>query len=480
MADEKKPGAAVELLSKHGEKIILAAAVLGLVAYVVLGVVMANPDPGSKPLLAQIKLIIDEKGEDHSDEPSMKAGKPDTYGEVLAPQKTMTLAAEASDGVATLATTIIYHAKKGPVIIINPVKVPEISFDSSSVELDKVEVSWTAESWTSSERSQLKKGHDLLNLTHFTIERKVGEGKWKVVQSDVPITQNNYVDTDIDPKTTYHYRITSHCEEDLKKRAGASGMTIQTPMPLTTLGIWSLSINTAMKGQAYLTIQKFDKKLGRKVEKKHIHHAKDRIGWWKETGGDVPVSTHLVPLGGGKSASVDFNTGMTLVSVEKKPATIKIDKCDPIYGPGGQRTGCTRTTEDVTISNTYEVVYKDKDGKHVLFYPDPMKNPRARSKACADHGGPDRRKKKPGAQGKLEKGSGSAAPGNLPANLAAKRAREKAAEAIFVRAEGFAKANPSRAIKDFERLLEDYGDTDFVSKKKLIVIQTRIAALSDD
>ena len=87
---------------------------------------------------------------------------------------------------------------------------------------------------------------------------------------------------------------------------------------------------------------------------------------------------------------------MTLVSVMKKPVTFQIDKCDAIYEAGGQRTGCKRSKLAVTISNTFEVVYKDEDGKHVIFHPDPWKNSRTTSRACEDHGGPGRNKPKSG------------------------------------------------------------------------------------
>ena len=479
MADEQKSGAAGQFVSKHVEKVVLAAAFLALLIYLALGVMMAEADPKIGQLKNQIAAINNEKEKDHSDDPEMKAGEARVFSEALAPHRTLTLAADTHENVATLVTVLKGIPTAEPTRRTNPVKVPMISFMGSSVELDKVLVNWAREEWSVTELVQIKKEYDILELTHYTIERKVGaDGEWKVVGENVPLDQTTYEDTDIDPKTLYSYRITSFCEEDLKKRAGAKGMVIETPMPLKTMGIWNLTVNTAMKGQAYLTIEKFDKKLGRKVEKKHIHHAEEKIGWWGPKDGDPPVSVHLVPVGRGRSELVDFNTGMTLVSVKKKPASIQIDKCKAIFGAGGQRTGCTQSKLTVTISNTFEIVYVDDEGKHVILYPDPSNNPRAVSQACADHGGPDPRRKTPeaGATARTKEGGTG---GNLPANLIEKQARETAAIRIFDRAQKYALTNVRRAVKDYQMLLDDFMDTDFVSKQKKLVIEMRIKSLSD-
>ena len=95
-------------------------------------------------------------------------------------------------------------------------------------------------------------------------------------------------DSVIEPRTLYSYRITSHVDEDKQNRAAVKGMTVGTAAPVRTMGIWNIRFANAMKSMAYVTIEKFDKKLGGKVEIKHIHHAGDKIGWWKDRGAEEP------------------------------------------------------------------------------------------------------------------------------------------------------------------------------------------------
>ena len=309
---------------------------------------------------------------------------------------------------------------------------PSLRFGKTLVAHEGVTLKWEIDAFAASDESPAR-------VVRFGVERKpTASDTWTTLSDSLPRRDRSFTDAGFKPGTRYVYRLTCYFTH-----AGAApppdpvriGMTSVVTAPVETLSIWNLTINTAMRGQAYLTIEKFDRKLGRKVEKKHIHHAGEQIGWWKETGGDGPVSTHLVSLGGGKSAPVDFNTGMTLVSVGKKPATIQIDKCRAIFGAGGKRVGCKQSKLTVTISNTYEIVTVDDAGTHVLFYPDPTKNPRAVSQACKNHGGVKDFRRPIESDESLK---------------------------LLSEADRLWRSDPEKAILIYKRLLAEFGNTEWV------------------
>ena len=282
-------------------------------------------------------------------------------------------------------------------------------------------------------------------VVRYAVERKpTGSDTWTTLTDSGSPHDRSFTDANIEPRTRYTYRLTctfTDATSAAPPDPDRIGMTSAVTGPIETFGIWKLTVHTALKGQVYLTIEKFDRKLGRRVEKKHIHHAGDQIGWWKEAGSAGLVSTHRVSLGGGRVARVDFNTGMTLVSVEKKMATMEFDKCEAIYGPGGQLTGCKQSKVTATILNTYEIVTVDDEGRHVLFHPDPAKNPRLKQQRCLHHGG------------------------------------EETPHALLLEADRIWRSDPEKAIPIYRRLLDEFGETERVRVSRTRI---RLRAEQDD
>ncbi|HYF01277.1 MAG TPA: hypothetical protein VEJ18_20305, partial [Planctomycetota bacterium] len=217
----------------------------------------------------------------------------------------------------------------------------------------------------------------------------------------------------------------------------------------------------------YVKIEKFEKSLGAKVEKARIHRAGDVIGWWEEPGSAEPTSKHRVQVQT-KSVEVDFDTKTTLVSVEPRKVTIEIKRCTPKF-TGGQRDGCNTVVEKRTM-DVHEIVLKGPDGDEKILSPNPRENPNYQDQFCEEHGGRRAPASSPSAPKSTE-------PQEDPAAAAARK-REAEAEKLFKDAEKLVAANKGPAAAAiYERLLKDFGATDFVSKNARAVIEDRLRNL---
>jgi hypothetical protein len=499
MAEEKKPGKAAEFFVKHGEKVALVAAALGLVAYLVLGIAMAKEDDSARKLKIDGEKARGEMKKSHAD---MKAPEAKSLSsEALAPwTKVANVNPTKNDWVATLPTEIRITEFVKPEPPKRVARHPDFSLGGAEVALDGITITWSTTGFTVTEMTKDKATTDFVKLSHFLVEREVaGSGKWEVLAERVPLppppkTEKgiapatlNFRDAKIEPKTKYNYRVTGFLAlDDLKKldpaKVNLSGIdskegkvgTLATDNPVTTLGIWKIRFANVMKGQAYIEIEKFDRDHG-KQKISHIHYAGDKIGWWKQNPqaeNEEPVSVHPVTAGT-KRLDVDFNTGMTLKSVEPKKVTVEVTKCTRKYDPATSGEIPHEPVVEKVQVEVIEVLYTDEDGKDQAFYhPRPENHPLAVSRACSEHGG---RKVEVVPKDAPKKDD---LPKEDPKVAAAKKA-EADAEKLFLEAEkAEAAKDKASALAKYQKLLKDFAATDFVSKNKKAVIEDRIKKLT--
>ncbi len=484
MADDKKGGAAKELLVKHGEKIALGVSLLLLLSYVFIFYLPEKRQPDADTLKGTVRKV----------ETSMRtplpedAPKPAKAWEqsAVSPWNTVVEPPKgADDWAATLVTEISATAK--PVIKTRPPQVvaPSIAFENMEINLDSVVLAWSVKAFTPADKAAMAKRTPKevpVELTTFKIERDVnGAGKWETIATLEDPKARSYKDPKIDPKTKYAYRISafSNKPEFLKNGGEESGEnptglagTVASPVA-QTLGIWKITFANASKaanaekGMAYVTIEKYEKALGAKVDKKRIHYSGDKIGWWAEQADAEPTSKHRVQVGT-KSHEVDFNTEVTLVSVQPKRVTVEITKCKRIFGPGGVPVYPCEKVKEKRSFDIHEIVLVGPEGRQVIQSPSPKEHPNGQDQICEECGG-----KKPVTRDAIEPPKD--APKEDPAAVAAKK-KEAEADTLFKDAEKLMKAGKHKeAAAKYERLLKEYGTTDFVSKSQRPLIEQRLA-----
>ena len=474
MPAEKTPNKVNQFFSSHGEKVGLGIAAALLLGYLIIGVAMKKDFEGTGTLE---NAITAKDGEMRKEHPERKAPKARNYETDIISWNRVTVDQPAHDFTGTMLPAFNAIAQKPIEIVKLAVKIPAITFGSAEVALDSITVTWSAQEFTRLERRKwvnprAKKDQrfDIFDITGYTFERMVGEsGEWKEMAQLEP-TILTYRDTDINPRTLYSYRITSHMDKDKQNRPEAKGMTIGTSAPVRTMGIWNVRFANAMKGMAYVTIEKFDKKLGGKVEIKHIHHAGDKIGWWKEGDAENPVGQHRVSLKGGRTVMVDWNSGMVLKSIEPTKVKVEFPRCRAKFDKTiGVMIEHKPTQESIFIS-TNEIQYTNEEGKPQKIYsPDPFTNPRAADQRCEEHGGPARRRT---TARKTEEGETEEDPA-----VAKARKREEEAQKIYDEAQKLEGRSASRAIAQYEKLLKEYATTKLVSEKIKNIIEERLVRL---
>jgi hypothetical protein len=485
MAD-KKPNAAKDFFVKHGEKLGLGIAVLVLLVYVFTGYLGAKEDPNLQKLDRAIKTL-DEQSKTPKEKDLPPKEKPWETAAVTPWNTISSVAKGADDWAGSLYSELAEIVKEVPKIKPRPALAPSLEFGKVDVQLDSVTIDWSLREYTAAEKAKGKKDNDYVDVTAFKVERETnGTGKWELLAEIADGKARSYKDVKIEPKSRYTYRVTALSDtKEFKERGGADGTPNPTGLigtavsgaPAKTLGIWRFQFQNpfkpenAEKGQVFVTIEKYEKPLATKVEKKRIHKAGDVIGWWEEPGSPEPTSKHRVQVGT-KSHEVDFDTKTTLVSVEPKKVTIEIKKCKPVFGPGGVKEKCDTITEKRAF-DVFEITLKGPDGDEKFHSPNPRDNPNGQDQFCEDHGG---RKAVVG----LPPGPKPDMPAEDPA-VAAKRKKELDAEKLFKDAEKL--LNNAQKAKDaipmYEKLLTTYGDTDFVAKGQRAVIEDRLNKLRE-
>lgn len=488
MADAKKSSALNDFLSKFGEKLALGVAVLLLLGYAVYAFGMSSEDPSLGAVEKHIKAIKKE-----GETPHKEMMAPDTQNwqaSAVGPWNTVVTTARApEDWGASLITRAEGKGFKKEVIKKIPVMVPPVAFGTVDVAIDSITVTWTYKDFTPQE--VLKMGRDkdkteAAKVAHFVLEREAnGSGKWEVIADKLDTKIQNYVDSKIEPKSKYAYRVTAYSTDKnyLERGGKLDPDTGATPNPdgkvnmavgpqVNTLGIWKLTFTNpskpadAAKGMVYVKIEKFEKGYG-KVEKAHIHYDGDQIGFWEESSGAEPTSKHRVATTKGKTIEVDFNMGATLISVNPVKLVVDVKRCKPIFGPGGVKDRCEQIVEKRNY-DTAQIVYKDDEGQKKIYSP----NPGDLNQLCEEHGG-----KKITVTLPKETNPDKPDEPKVDPKEVARLKKEADAEKLYEDAEKALEKNKTLAISYYTKLLNEYKDTDFVSKNKKATIEERLAGL---
>ncbi len=491
MAEEKKGGKGKEFLVRHGEKLGLGAAAIALVAYLVMGVLMATEDPNARKVDSEAARLKTETDKRHPEEvkiPLVRPWKVEAVGDwnkvVESTNKT-----PPDNWVASLTTEIKYTMIPKPpekkILAVGPT----ISLGDIQVNLDHVVVNWTLKDLSPAEAAAArKKGENPVKVSHYKVEKRVPGKEWQVLEEKLDVKTLTCKDTKIDPKTSYEYRVTAYTADPIWAKAAngnaeGSIMSVVTDAPAQTLGIWKLTFrspsrpqNAEMGGMVQVVIEKFEKALGGKVTTSRIHRDGDRIGWWPESGDPEPTSKHKI-FERGKAYTVDFDTGATLVSVAPKKVTIDIKKCKKIFDPtSGNQTGCDTVVEKRSF-DVYEIHVKDDEGDKKFLSPNPRETPNGQDQFCEDHGGKKIVTTLPGAEKKPDD-----APPPPKVDPAVELAKKKEAEAekLWKDAEkALAADNKRAAILIYEKLLsKEYAGTDFVAKGKKAIIEQKLGELN--
>jgi hypothetical protein len=485
MAEAKKANAAKDFFEKFGEKLALGIALLLLVGYAVVAFGMSSDDPSLGQVDKNIRAIKKEENEKHKEMVS-----PDTenwQAKAINPWVTVvTSARSADDWSGFLVTKAEGTGRKKELIKKIPVLVPQVSFGAVEVAIDNITLGWNYKDFTPQEIQKMardKEKSDAAKATYFVLEREVnGSGKWEVIADKVEPKIQSYVDSKIEPKSKYAYRVTAYSTEKtyLERGGKIDPETGATPNPegkinvatgpqVQTLGIWKITFTNPMKkedakGMVYVKIEKFEKGYG-KVEKSHMQVDGDLLGFWEETAGAEPVSRHRVATKGGKAIEVDFNMGATLISVNPVKLVVDVKRCKPVYNPDGTKKECLTIIEKRNF-DTSLITYKDDEGVKKVHVP----SPNILDQLCDEHSGrkiivatppdkanPDEPKTDPKEALRMKK--------------------EADAEKLFEEAEKALDKNKTLAITYYQKLLGEYKDTDFVSKNKKPIIEERLAAL---
>ncbi|HLY74835.1 MAG TPA: fibronectin type III domain-containing protein [Planctomycetota bacterium] len=488
MAEAKKVNPAVTFLANNGEKLALGIAVILLVACAVMWFGMSGEDL----TIGLDKSATSLDKESRTAHPEMTAPNTENWqAKAVNPWSTLVTSARPADNWgAFMITKAEGKGVKKEIIKKIPVLVPPVSNLVTEVAIDSITVGWSYKDFTSQEVSKMSRDKDnkadAAKVTHFLLEREVnGSGKWEVLNDKIDAKVLSFVDTKIEPKLKYNYRITAFsADKNFLERGGKpdaeSGATANptgrvnmvTGTPVQTMGIWKISFSNATKpadaakGMVYVKIEKFEKGVG-KVEKAHIHYDGDVIGTWEESAGAEPTSKHRVASKTGRSIEVDFNTGATLISVNPVKLVVDVKRCKPIFDKStGNKTGCEQIIEKRNF-DTAQIMYKDDEGQHKIYVP----SPNSLDQLCEEHGG------RKSIVTRLDPEKTPEDPNKPDPKEAARLKKEMDAEKLYDDAEKAIEKNKSLALGYYQRLLKDFADTEFVSKNKKAIIEERIAAL---
>jgi len=490
MGEPKKANPGVDFLVNYGEKLALGIAVLALVVCAVLWFGMSSDDPSLGQVDKGVSSLDREAKTPH---PEMTAPNTENWqAKAVNPWTTLVASARPADNWSGfIVTTASGTGVKNVVIKKIPVVVPEVSFLGTEVAIDSITVGWSYKDFTNQEVQKMArdkdKKADAAKVTHFKLEREVnGSGKWEVLNETIDVKTQSYVDTKIEPKQKYNYRVTAYSTDKtylerggtLDPETGATPkptglVNTATGTPVQTLGIWKLTFTNptkpqdAPKGMVYVKIEKFEKGVG-KVEKAHIHYDGDLIGTWEESAGGEPVSKHRVTPKNGRSVEVDFNTGASLQTVNPVKIVVDVKRCKPKFDNStGIKIGCEQIIEKRNF-DTAQIIYKDDEGVHKVYVPAPS----SLDQLCEEHGGRKIIVAPPVAPG----GDKPEEP-KVDPKEAARMKKEADAEKLFDEAEKAQEKNKPLALQYYNRLMKDFADTEFVSKNKKNIIEERIAGL---
>ncbi len=449
MADEKQPSKAALFLSQHGEKLGLGVAAVALIAYLVVGIGMAQEDTASQTVNTKAGEITKAMNQSN---PKCKPPDKEPIGpKALAPYDSVAQSTPGDKWAMSFPTrykvTATADAKIPP-----PTKFAmcPLTIEVTDIAIDGISLRWSA--------GKVGEGMREVQVEYYVVEKKFGNEEWKEIgkvkgdekkKEPPPMT---YKDSQIAPKTTYKYRVRAASKNadwlTANNRSEVS-TTASNESEARSHGIFQVVFKQvlparegdAQKGKVYLVITKFDAEHG-KVEVAKFQMEGEKIGWWSEKEGQDPTSKHEVSLKGGKGAEVDLDTGWTLKEIKLFKAELEYTVCDPQFGEGGTKTGCNKVKKKKQFS-TEMVVYVDDEKKEHTFY---VKDPKAQDEFCPDHGG---------------------AVVEAPDPEAAKKRKEEQASRLLGEAEkAWTDKKWKEVVAKYEKLKKDYADTDVFKKKK--------------
>lgn len=485
MAEAKKVSPAVLFLTNNGEKLALGIAVLLLVVFAFLWFGMGGEDP-TLDLDKKAASLDRETATVHAE--MSPPPSENLQAKAVNPWTTLVASARPADGWSGfLITKAEGKGLKKDVIKKVPVLVPQVSNVITEVAIDSITVGWSYKDFTTQEVQKMAREKenkaDAAKVTHFQLEREAG-GKWEVLADKLDAKVLSYVDTKIEAKSKYNYRVTAFSTDKTYLERGGKvdpehGATanptglvnVATGTPVQSMGIWKLTFTNATKpqdaakGMVYVKIEKFEKGVG-KVEKAHIHYDGDQIGTWEEAAGAEPTSKHRVATKTGKSIEVDFNTGATLITVNPMKIVVDVKRCKPQFDKAtGNKTGCEQVTEKRNF-DTAQITYKDDEGTKKIYVPSPS----SLDQLCDEHGGRKIIVRQP-TEPKEED------PNKPDPKELARQKKEADAEKMYDEAQKAEEKNKNLALQYYQKLMKDYADTEFVAKNKKAIIEERISAL---
>lgn len=382
MADANAAGGPKQMLAQHGEKVGLAVAVVGL-AVVAIWALGGGDDPLTEKVLAKSRKLADQRQVGHeSKQPpgetvSVSSKVMDDWKVVAAVSDleshkgTSRWAMSWPTLVRPIETTINYGLEAAVVL-------PTVTLEAPEVALDGISLKWTLNKPPATAMSRPIDPDSLL------LERRVGKGNWEKL-AELTAKDLAFKDTRITPKTTFAYRVTPK-SKDAKAQKTARG---SNEREARTLGIFSLRFQNPIEREGrmyvYVTIEKFDAEHG-KVSESRLHGVGEKIGWWSDRPDVEPTSKHHIPLPGGRGATIDFDTGSVLKSVNPERGRVEFRQCKPEYDKDtGTIVQCTLEKQTLPWSG-YRILWVDDEGRPQTDYVPEKKGP-PDVLLCDEHGG---------------------------------------------------------------------------------------------
>jgi len=246
------------------------------------------------------------------------------------------------------------------------VLAPSIRLTTAVVSPYSVQLTWSV---TPPTKPEGKGKYELLGVTRLRLERRAGDGKPSVLSDDLGRTGGSQVDAVVQPNETYTYRLVGLTTG--KDVVLESSSSVRLPDP------WKLSFLAPAPGRVLATIEKFDRKLGRVVRIQHPQQEGERLGVWKDLGAKEPTPVHVVTIDG-RAHEVDFDTGVTLLSVRKVEVPVVERKCRFDYI--GTRKGPCSEVKDIGRFSTMAVDLSSEEADWTIYAPPPAD----RDRRCGD------------------------------------------------------------------------------------------------
>lgn len=361
MADEKQPSKFQKLIQTHGEKLALGGAAVALLGYLVWSFALAAPDPSAGTLDNLATQISGQTKARHeglapkADYAKLSAPALDVYNRQIDVKEPPAWGGTVATKVDVKVTTSI-TTKEAPHVL------AAITISSVDAALEGITVTFA--------KGEVPDGYEESPVSGFVIERRKGKGSWEVLDDDVAASATSYVDTKIEPKTEYTYRVRATTSDAKVTNATSGRGSPSNEVATKSLGIWKFSVLNPIpgddimekKGSAYIIIEKFDKEHG-KVDIRHIHAEGDKIGFWDNS------FKHRIAVKGGSQIEVDFETGATLKTIRAKEIVHKYKQCNPKF-EGGARSGCDIVTKEIKQTLNEIVIIDDEGGKILVYHPE--------------------------------------------------------------------------------------------------------------